>query len=104
MADFNRFKRQVQEQFKLLQEKGQILQVAVDRDALWNAYLSGFEGDDLAEHTCGCCRNFIQQAGSMVVIDDQLKLHTLWDFVCGETLYQKAIDALSEALRIINNL
>ncbi len=77
-----------------------LFEVAVDKDELWNTYLSSFpEGTNKiyrtnTEHDCSCCRHFIKRIGNAVVIKDN-QIKTIWDFESNSTTYQPVLDALS---------
>lgn len=75
---FNKLKLQVQKRFKEI-SSDTIFYVDIDRDKIWERYLSGF--DDPAErqaHNCNCCKSFLRQYSGMVAIVDN-KVQTIWD-------------------------
>lgn len=57
----------------------------VDTEGLYEHYLGSFpEGTNplyrtRTEHDCTCCRNFIKNAGGIVIIDDNGQIVTPWD-------------------------
>jgi len=100
--NFLPFKKAIQKRFKTMTERGPIFQAAVDKDQLWELYLSSFpEGTnpiyrERTEHDCSCCRSFVKNAGTMVQIVDG-KLESIWDLDAGE--YQGVANVLSAYLK-----
>jgi len=102
MSEFVEFKNAVTAQFDLM--KGhKLFRIGVDKDAMWNKYLSSFpEGTnpifrERTEHDCQYCRNFIRSVGNIVAIIDN-KLVTLWDCkVPG--FYQVVADEMSNFIK-----
>jgi len=39
--------------------RGRLYAVTVDRDRIWQEYLSGFPEEDRQSHDCSCCRRFL---------------------------------------------
>lgn len=62
--DFKNFKLAIAKQFDEM-SKHELFRVDVDKDLLWNTYLSSFpEGTnpiyrERTEHDCSCCKQFI---------------------------------------------
>lgn len=75
---FSKLKKQVQNNFKELQ-KTKLFSVTIDRELIWEKYLSGFAEEVRQEHNCNCCKSFLRQFGSIVTIKDN-KIVSLWDF------------------------
>lgn len=76
--------------------------VSVDRDELYNLYLESFpEGTNPIfrthrEFDCSECRHFLKRIGPTVWIDDDLNVHSLFEFDTGSPeQYQPVMDALS---------
>lgn len=92
---FTSVKRQVLEQFEAMLATGGMLFITdVDKEAMWEAYLNGFDDpDEKQHHNCNCCRQFIKRYGRIVVIVEN-KLWTVWDFVPTEPLFDKSIQAM----------
>lgn len=92
---FSQIKLQVQRQFEALVSLGVLLfYVDIDKDKIWDLYLSGFE--DPAErqgHNCNSCKSFLRQYAGIVAIVDN-KILTLWNFVPLHPLFQKSIHNL----------
>lgn len=99
---FKTFRDAVRAQFGQMQHH-RLFKTAVDKDALWDAYLSAFpEGTnpmfrERTEHDCQACRAFIRNAGAIVTIDGD-KLVSIWDVQIGG-FYQVVADALSKLVK-----
>lgn len=100
MSDFQKFNKAINNQLAVMQAAGQLFEVAVDRDELFEVYLGAFrEGDDpiyieRTEHDCNCCKQFIRKVGNVVIIENG-QIHTIWDVDAGSDIYQPVADALS---------
>lgn len=77
----------------------QLFEVQVDKDALWQVYLTSFpEGTNEVyrkrlEFDCSACRHFVRDLGAMVVFQDG-EMKTIWGFLVGDAKYQAVVDAL----------
>lgn len=109
---FKEFKNLLQENFeKLTQNKDYIFEVELDKDEFWNLYLDSFPDGtneifrERREYDCSCCRQFIKNIGNVVVIDNN-KIKTIWDFETGDSKYQHVINALSNFVKshVISNI
>lgn len=82
-----------------------LYEVEVDKDEMWNLYLDSFpEGTNpiyrtRREYDCSCCRHFIKNIGGTVFIDDELNVHTIFEFDTGSEVYQPVMDALDAYVR-----
>jgi hypothetical protein len=100
--NFTDLKAPIHEQFKLM-SKTQLFRTNVDKDLLWDTYLSSFpEGTnpiykERTEHDCQSCRQFIRASGNVVTIKDN-KLVSIWDVEVGGS-YQVVVDALSKLVK-----
>ena len=97
---FKSVKNQVKEQFDKMVATGKTLFVTdTNRDAMWDVYLNGFESEEERQHhNCNCCRQFIKNYGKIVIIEDG-KLTTVWDFVPQDEVYTNSINGLSEIVK-----
>ena len=74
-------------------------------EELWNTYLESFPERinpiyrKRREYDCACCRNFIRQMGGIVMIDDLLCVHTLWEFHVDDPDFQVVLDAMDACVR-----
>jgi hypothetical protein len=80
---FTDIRNQVKANFDKFAATGNVFHVEVDRDEVFELYLAGFpEADGIRQsYNCNCCKSFIRQFGSVVGIDDNFKVHTLWENV-----------------------
>ena len=96
---FSEFKTAVQRQFNEM-KKGDVFRVGLDKDKLWELYLSSFpEGTnpifrERTEHDCQCCKSFIRAVGNMAAIKNG-ELVSIWDVNVGG-YYQVVADAMAE--------
>lgn len=100
MGNFVKFKLELQKHFDEMQKEAtRLFEVNVDKDELWNTYLDSFPAGtneifrERREHDCSCCRQFIKNIGSAVVIKNN-QIHTIWELKLGDTTYQPVCDAL----------
>ena len=91
---FKSVKEQVQKTFKEMSAQGVLFVTDVDKDVLWETYLSGFRTpEERQHHTCNCCRQFIKNYGRLVtVVNNELK--TIWDFVPTDEEYRTSVEAM----------
>ena len=99
---FSVLKKAVALQFDVM--KGhQLYRVQVDKDQLWDVYLSSFPAGSnplykqRTEHDCQCCKSFIRAVGGIVAIIDG-QLVSLWDVRVGNP-YQPVVDTLSALVK-----
>lgn len=84
MSNFKLIKLPVKTKIERLLSNYQCFVVDVDKDELWDTYLSAFpEGTnpiyiERTEHDCNCCKQFIRDAGGIVAIVDG-ELQSIWD-------------------------
>lgn len=78
-----------------------LFQTDIDKDALWELYLDSFpEGTNPVyrkrrEFDCSCCRHYIKEIGGAVYIDDDLTVHSIFEFDTGSDVYQPVMDAMA---------
>lgn len=102
MNNFVLFKQKLQRYFnEMLNDVTRLFEVDVDKDELWEKYLSSFPAGtndiyrERREHDCHVCRQFIKNIGAAVSIKDG-EVHTIWDVdLGGDKTYQPVCDALS---------
>lgn len=104
MSDFKSFATLIANKSKQMQTTG-LFMTSVDKDALWDLYLASFpEGTnnlyrERTEHDCTCCKQFIRNIGSVVTIDEQLNIVTVWDDVNLGNEYDVVAAALSKYVK-----
>lgn len=55
--------------------------VEIDRDEIWNRYLTGFDAEFAPEYNCNACKSFLRQVAGLVAIDENYNVLTIWDNV-----------------------
>lgn len=75
---FSVLKKQVQDNFKKLSAEQTLFYVNIDRDEIWNQYLSGFDETHRQHHNCNCCKSFLRQYGGIVAIIGN-NMVSIWD-------------------------
>lgn len=102
---FQEFKGLLQAQFAGMVDRNEVLFITgVDKDELWETYLDSYpKGSNeifrkRREHDCSCCRQFIRSFGGVVVIEDN-RLTSIWDFDAHDPIYQTVMDALSARVK-----
>lgn len=105
MNGFMMFKKALQEHFDEMQKEAtHLFEVNVDKDELWNTYLDSFPIGtnevfrERREHDCSCCRQFIKNIGSAVIIKNN-QMHTIWELNLNDTTYQPVCDALDTFIK-----
>jgi hypothetical protein len=76
---FEHIKNQVRARFTILQAQDDLFEVDLPKGALNDAYLAALPEELRQEHTCNCCRSFLNNYGNVVALKDGRVL-TLWDF------------------------
>lgn len=89
---FLELKKKVQDNFKKM-SMSDLFYVTIDRDIIWDQYLSGFPEYEKQEHNCNCCKSFIRQYGGIVSIENGKRV-SIWDNIT-EAGYTDAIANLS---------
>jgi len=89
---FINFKIALQTNFQNLQ-KLPLFYVDIDREEIWNKYLSGFAEDKRQEYNCNCCKSFLRQFGGIVTIKDNKKV-SIWDNLEVEDEYKQSVNNL----------
>lgn len=90
---------------RLIATHDQIFEVDCDKDTLYATYLNSFpDGANpifrkRTEHDCSCCRHFIKDIGAVLFIDDDLTVHTLWEFEANDPKYGPVAVAMDRYIR-----
>lgn len=99
--EFKMTKELLANNFRLIGQRP-LFEVDIDKDYLWNLYLDSFpEGTnpiyrERREYDCSCCRQFIKNIGGTVFIDDDLTVHSIFDFDTHNTTFQPVMDSLRD--------
>jgi hypothetical protein len=101
-AEFDGFVRRIQARFVgALAANGNALFTtdAGEDNSLFDAYLDALP-DHRQYHTCHCCRRFIVDYGSLVVIDERgVPSPAVWDADDAPDFYRAAVEAISSMVR-----
>lgn len=89
---FKDLKVQVQNNFKEL-SKTPLFYINIDRDLIWDKYLSGFKEEDRQGHNCNCCKSFLRQWGGIVTIINN-KIISIWDNITIDEEYSQSVTNL----------
>lgn len=90
---FAELKQQVKSNFDKL-ATSQLFYVSIDRDQVWERYLSGFpEGEIRQSNNCNCCKSFLRQWGGVVAIKDN-KVISIWDDIDSPEEYAESVKNL----------
>ena len=91
---FSLVKKQLQDNFQsILSLTPYLFYVSIDRDEVWNQYLTGFEQEVMQEHNCNSCKSFLRQYAGIVGIINGERV-SIWDGLTVDNEYQKSIDNL----------
>lgn len=99
--EFINAKNLLAENFARISEANRFFETDVDKDYLWNLYLDSFpEGTnpiyrERRVYDCSACRQFIRNIGGAVYIDDNLNVHSIFEFDTHSTTFQPVMDALA---------
>lgn len=74
---------------------------SVNPDALWEAYLSGFDDSEIRQqHNCHCCKTFIKKYGGLVYIQGTELHPVVWPTYTDTKLYT---EPLNNMLKLFND-
>ena len=98
---FKQLKDLVRLQFDAMRQSGKLLATDTDRDTIWQTYLAAFSDATRQEHNCNCCKSFIRQVGSAVILKPDLTLVSVWDVPMNEVPeeYRESIKALADYVK-----
>ena len=108
MMNFNETAKRLSDNFTQIIGSGSkltLFEVGADKDAFWQLYQSSFPAGTnpifrvRAEHDCACCRHFLRDIGLAVYIDDELNVHSIFEFDAGNENYQVVMDALDAEVK-----
>ena len=99
--EFIKMKKRLADNFASALGNKPLFEVDVDKDKLWDLYLDSFPAGSNTiyrkrrKHDCSCCKSFIRAIGGAVYIDDNLEVHSIFEFDTGSDVYQPVMDALA---------
>lgn len=99
--EFNNVKNLLADNFNRISASNRFFETDIDKDYLWNLYLDSFpEGAnpiyrERRVYDCNACRQFIRNIGGVVYIDDDLNLHSIFEFDTRSATFQPVMDALA---------
>lgn len=103
--EFKDFSNMISDHFKTMtKDVDRLFEVGVDKDEMWNTYLDSFPTGTneifrkRREYDCSCCRQFVKQIGSAVVIKNN-KLETIWDLGIHDDKFEPVAKAMSDFVR-----
>lgn len=99
--EFINVKNLLAENFYRISASNRFFETDIDKDYLWNLYLDSFpEGTnpiyrERRIYDCSACRQFIRDIGGTVYIDDDLTIHSIFEFDTHSTTFQPVMDAMA---------
>ena len=71
---FTKLKKQVSDNFNKLSKNDSLFYISIDRDLIWEKYLSGFSDETEKQgHNCNCCKSFLRQwSGIIAIVDNKV--------------------------------
>src|SRR5271167_3673172 len=70
-----------------------------DAEGLYDAYLTNIPEGYRQQHTCHCCRSFINRFGSLVCINEHAGTYSpIWDSHSVPNFYKPAIEAMAKVV------
>ena len=99
--EFKNVKNALAENFSRISATNSLFETDIDKDYLWNLYLNSFpEGTnpiyrERRIHDCSACRQFIRNIGGAVYIDEDLNIHSIFEFDTGSKTFQPVMDAMA---------
>lgn len=100
--EFKNVRNLLAENFARISATNRFFETDIDKDYLWNLYLDSFpEGSnpiyrERRVYDCSACRQFIRNIGGAVYIDDDLNLHSIFEFNTNSATFQPVMDALAD--------
>ena len=91
---FSELKKALTDNFKAVFKSVPLYSVELDRDKIWEIYLSSYPEEFRQEHNCNCCKSFLRQYAGIVTIKDN-KMVTIWDGLKVPD-FQSVIDSINE--------
>ena len=99
--DFKVLKKAVEKKLQAM-SKGELFQVALDKNELWDLYLDSFPPGtnpifrERREYDCQCCKQFVRNCGNIVSLDKNHQMVSIWDVKVKDPNFQVVVDTLSK--------
>lgn len=99
--EFKNVKNTLAENFAHISACNYFFETDINKDYLWNLYLDSFpEGTnpiyrERRIYDCSACRQFIRDIGGAVYIDEDLNVHSIFEFDTHSKTFQPVMDALA---------
>lgn len=99
--EFKNVKNALAENFSRISATNSLFETDIDKDYLWSLYLNSFpEGTnpiyrERRIYDCSACRQFIRNIGGAVYIDEDLNVHSIFEFDTGSKTFQPVMDAMA---------
>ncbi len=92
---FKKLQTQIQAKFLELSATGHLFYINIDRNEIWDAYLSGWADDPVEQqgHNCNCCKSFLRQYAGIAAIMPDNTVQTIWD-IEPDDVYRAAINSV----------
>lgn len=100
--EFKIFRDEMLKHFNEMSKRcSKLFVVSIDRDRIWDVYLNSFPEEDgiRQSYNCNSCKSFLRQWGSLVAINGDFTITTLWDFTPSNELFNPVVKNLSEYVR-----
>lgn len=103
--NFHVVKEALKEKFNEITKDHVLYEVDLDQEKLWALYLNSFPAGAnpmyrvRTEHDCSCCRHFIKEIGKTVYFDDDLNIHSIFEFDTNTTAFQNSMDKMAEYVK-----
>lgn len=93
--DFVLLTNAVRVHFDKIQNKKTLF--VVDVGNIYQAYLENLAPEVIKEHSCHCCRRFMEQYGALVTIDDNgVQTSAIWDVESAPEMYKASVKAMAD--------
>jgi len=89
---FEALQKEVERSYAEL-SKSSLFYTSLDRDVVWDRYISGFDEETRQEYNCNACKSFLRQFGGIVTVKDNKKV-SLWDLVLAPEEYAESVQNL----------
>ncbi len=103
--EFQHLNKLLEENFERITKNHMLFETDAEHDKLWETYIESFpEGTNpiyrtRREYDCSCCRHFLYNIGGAVYFDDDLEMHSIFEFDTGSDTFQPVMDALAAYVR-----